>query len=157
MKLYIKQKVFSWGDRFLIKDEEGGDRYSAQGEILSWGRKLHLFDGNGQEVAFIRQKLLTWLSRYFIEIDNQTYTLVKEFTFLHQRFHLDELPWVIEGNFSAHEYMISQGEEIIMSMSKHWLTWGDSYELDIPNPEHELLCLCIALGIDCMVADQSRS
>ncbi len=29
MKLYIKQKVFSWGDKFTVKDEAGRDRYYA--------------------------------------------------------------------------------------------------------------------------------
>jgi uncharacterized protein YxjI len=156
MKLYIKQKVFSWSDRFFIKDEEGNDCYSAQGKILSWGRKLFLFDKDGGEAAYIHQKLMTWLPRYYIEINGQTYTLVKEFTFMHPKFHIAELPWTIAGNFMAHEYVISQGEEVLMGMSKHWLTWGDSYELNIPNPANERLCLCIALAIDCMVADQSR-
>ena len=27
MKLYLKQKVFSWRDRFFVKDENGGDSY----------------------------------------------------------------------------------------------------------------------------------
>ena len=29
MKLYIKEKVFSWGDKFHVKDENGPDRYYA--------------------------------------------------------------------------------------------------------------------------------
>ena len=28
MKLYIKQKVFSWGDSFTVKDADGADRYT---------------------------------------------------------------------------------------------------------------------------------
>jgi len=27
MKLYIKQKVFTWGDKFTVKDINGNDRY----------------------------------------------------------------------------------------------------------------------------------
>ena len=30
MKLYIKQKVFSWGDKFTVKDETGRDKYFVQ-------------------------------------------------------------------------------------------------------------------------------
>ena len=29
MKLYIKQKVFTWGDKFTVKDINGNDRYKA--------------------------------------------------------------------------------------------------------------------------------
>ena len=27
MKLYIKEKVFTWGDQFSVKDEQGNDKY----------------------------------------------------------------------------------------------------------------------------------
>ena len=45
MKLYIKQKVFSWGDKFTVKDEAGRDRYYVEGEIFTFGRKLHVYEG----------------------------------------------------------------------------------------------------------------
>ena len=32
MKLYMKQKVFSWADRFTIKDEYGADKYYVEGQ-----------------------------------------------------------------------------------------------------------------------------
>ena len=51
MKLYIKQKVFSWGDKFTVKDSNGEDRYYVEGEIFSWGKKLHVYDMRGNEVA----------------------------------------------------------------------------------------------------------
>lgn len=44
MKLYIKQKVFSWSDKFAVKDESERDRWFAQGEVFSLGRKLHVCD-----------------------------------------------------------------------------------------------------------------
>ena len=42
MKLYIKQRVFSWRDRFTIKDESGNDRYAAEGEFFTWGDSYEL-------------------------------------------------------------------------------------------------------------------
>jgi uncharacterized protein YxjI len=38
MKLYIKQKVFSWGDKFTVKDATGNDRYFVEGEVFSFGK-----------------------------------------------------------------------------------------------------------------------
>ena len=153
MKLYIKQKVFSWRDRFAVKDESGADRWFAQGEIFSWGRKLHVYNVSGQETAFIRQKMMSFLPRYFIEIGGSVYTMKKELTFLRPRFSIEGLPWEMRGNAWAHEYELYDGAGTIMRMSKHWFTWGDSYELDIPNPANETLCLCVALTVDCMMAD----
>jgi len=34
MKLYLKQKVFSWRDRFCVKDEQGNDRFVVVGRYL---------------------------------------------------------------------------------------------------------------------------
>lgn len=38
MKLYIKEKVFTWGDKFTVKDEFGKDKYIVEGEILTLGK-----------------------------------------------------------------------------------------------------------------------
>ena len=40
MKLLIQEKVFSWSDRFTVRDEGGNDRYLVEGELFSWGKKL---------------------------------------------------------------------------------------------------------------------
>jgi uncharacterized protein YxjI len=157
MKLYIKQKIFSWRDKFSVMDENGTERWFAQGEIFSWGRKLHVYNAMGQEAAFIRQKLMTFLSRYIIELNGQSYTLVKHFTFFKPRFSVENTNWAMDGNFWEHEYAINDGNEYVMRMSKSWFTWGDSYELDIPDERNELLALCIALAVDCMNADQNNA
>lgn len=150
MKLYIKQKVFSWRSKFFIKDENGNDKYYAEGEIFSWGRKLHIYDMNNNEVAFIRQKLFTFLPKYYIEIGGFTFIIIKQFTWLRSKYRFEGLSWTMEGNITSHEYQLVDNNELIMNMSKHWFTWGDSYELDIINLRNELKCLCIALAIDCM-------
>jgi uncharacterized protein YxjI len=157
MKLYIKQKVFSWREKFAVRDEYGQERWFAQGEVFTWGRKLHIYDAQGVEVAFIRQKVFSFLPRYFIEIGGDVYALVREFTFLKPRFRLEKTNWTMSGDFWAHEYEIADGSERVMRMSKHWFTWGDSYELDIFRAENELLSLCVALAVDGMNADASDS
>ena len=37
------------------------------------------------------------------------------------------------------------------------MTWGDSYELNITNPQDELVALAVVLTIDCVLAAQSSS
>lgn len=158
MKLYLKQKVFSWRDRFFVKNENGTDCYAIQGEILSWGKKLHVYDMNGTEVAFIRQKVLSWSPRFFVEINGHgVCEIVKEITFFRQKYRLEGLPWRLDGNFWAHEYSLTANERQIMRLSKKWLTWGDSYELDIADSQDALLCLCIALAVDCALAMQNSA
>jgi len=157
MKLYIKQKVFSWRDRFAVKDEFQHDRWFAQGEIFTFGRKLHVYNARGAEVAFIRQKVLSFLPRYFLEVNGKVYEFVREFTFIRPKYTIRNLDWTIDGNFWAHEYAVSNRHGDIMRISKAWLSWGDFYELDILDEKNELLCLCVALAIDCITADRRGS
>jgi len=157
MKLYIKQKVFSWRERFAVKDEAQRDRWFAQGEIFTLGRKLHVYDANGTEFAFIRQKLLSLLPRYYIEIGGREYEFVRELTLLRPKYTIRNLDWTINGNFWEHNYTVTDSRSDVMRVSKAWLSWGDFYELDIFNDNNELLCLCVVLAIDCITADASSA
>ena len=83
MKLYIKEKVFSWGDRFSVKDEYGSDKYFVEGEVFSWGKKLHVYNNAGYEVAFIKQEVFSFMPRYYVFCgDRQVAEIKKEFSFL---------------------------------------------------------------------------
>ena len=156
MKLYIKQKAFSWREKFAVKDEAQNDRWFAQGEKFSFGRKLHVFDARGTEVAFIWRKVLSFLPRYYLEINGASYEFVKEFTLLKPKYSIRNLDWAIGGDFFAHDYTVTNSNGDIMRIAKAWLTWGDYYELDIIDAQNELLCLCVALAIDCITADSSQ-
>ena len=157
MKLYIKQKVFSWSDKFTVKDESQFDRWSAQGEFFTLGRKLHVYDAGGAEAAFIRQKMLSLLPRYYIEIGGKEYEFVREFKLLRPKYTIRNLDWTIDGNFLEHNYAVTNKNGNVMRMTKAWLSWGDFYELDIADEQNELLGLCVALAIDCITADLSNA
>ena len=158
MKLYIREKVFSWGDRFTVKDAAGRDRYLVQGEVFSWGKKLHVYDMTGREAAFIKQEVWSWLPKYYVFCnDRQVAEIRKEFTFFFPKYSIDGLGWEINGSFLAHDYEITQAGRTIVRISKEWMTWGDSYELDIVNPADELVALAVVLTIDCVVEASSNS
>ena len=158
MTLYMKQAVFSWGDKFTVKDENGQDRYYVQGEVFALGKKLHIYDVQGQEVAFVHQKLLSWMARYTIEIGGRPICqIVQELALLRQKYRVEGLPWRMEGDFWAHEYELYGPSGPVMRLSKEWFTWGDSYALHITSPADELPCLCIALAIDAANANAAAA
>ena len=55
----------------------------------------------------------------------------------------------------AHDYEIIKNGRSIVSISKEWMTWGDSYELNITNPEDEIVALAVVLTIDCVMEANS--
>lgn len=153
MKLYIKQKVFTWADKFTIKDEYGQDRYYVEGEVFTFGKKLHIYNRNNQEVAFIKQEVWSFMPRFYVFCgDRQVAEINKSFTFLLPKYTIDGLNWEIDGSFMAHDYQITHNGNLIVSIRKEWMTWGDSYELNISDPRDEILALSVVLTIDCVMA-----
>ena len=158
MKLYIKEKVFSWGDKFTVKDAYGEDKYIVEGEVFTFGKKLHVYDRAGREVAFIKQEIWSFLPRYYVFCgDRQIAEIKKEFTFLFLRYTIDGLGWEIDGSFMAHDYQITKQGRKIVTISKEWMTWGDSYELDIADPADELVALAVVISIDCVTETASAA
>ena len=158
MKLYRKEKVFSWGDKFTVKDAYGEDKNIVEGEVFTFGKKLHVYDKHGREVAFIKQEVWSFLPRYYVFCgDRQIAEIKKEFTFLFPRYTIDGLGWEIDGSFMAHDYQITKQGRKIVTISKEWMTWGDSYELDIADPADELVALAVVIAIDCVTETASAA
>ncbi len=158
MKLYIREKVFSWADKFRVFDENGNDRYTVEGEVLSWGKKLHVYDRHGREVAYIEQKLFTLMPRYLVYVAGREIAEIrKEFTLFFPKFRIDGLGWEIDGSFWEHNYEITENGRPIVSIEKEWMTWGDSYALDIAAGADEILALAVVVTIDCVAEQRNNS
>ncbi len=159
MKLYMEQKVFSWADRFTVKDEMGNDRYYVEGKLFSWGKQLFVYNAaTGGEVAFIKQRVMSFLPRYYVFVGGvQALEIVKEFTFLRPRYSISGRNWVVQGDFFAHEYSVTENGSIVVAISKEWLTWGDTYAITIADQGDEVAALATVLAIDCAVEQQRNN
>lgn len=152
MKLYMKQKIFSFKDRFYIMDEAGNQRYYIEGEFPALTKKLHIYNAEGNEVAFIRQKMFAFLPKFFVSVRGEEVAeIVKEFTFLKPRYFVKGLGWEVRGSFWAHDYEIVFNGAPIIRIHKVWMAWGDSYEIDIADSEDETIALAVVLAIDAVM------
>ena len=87
MKLYIKQKVFSIGERFTVKDEFGNDRYFVEGEWLSIPKKFRILDAQNQEVLLLESKFFSFMPAYQIIRNGEVAAeIVKEFSFFRPKY-----------------------------------------------------------------------
>lgn len=152
MKLYMKQKVFSFYDRFTIKNEYGEDKYYIEGEILSLGKKLRIYDMNGNELAFVRERLLAFMPKFTVEMNGREVAeIVKKFTLLRPKYYVEGLGWDVNGDFFSHNYDITDGNRIIVSIHKEFMAWGDTFELDIANDNDAVIALAVVLAIDAVM------
>lgn len=152
MKLYMKQKVFSIRDRFYIKDENEIDRYYVEGEIFTLGKKLHLYDMNGNELAYIQQKIFTLLPKFQVFMKGvEVAEIKKELTFFHPKYQIEGLKWNAEGDLWEHNYYVKSGFQTVAYVHKVWLSWGDSFELDIRDEQDVPMTLAVVLAIDAVM------
>ena len=156
MKLYIKQKVLSFVDKFFIYDEDGNEIYWVEGDFFSFGKKLDLFDKDNNHKAHIHQKVLSFLPRYFIEMNGEDVAeIVKHFTLFNQKFSVTGYDWQVDGDFLAHEYEIYRGDYTIATISKAWFTLGDAYSVDITDGVEPTSVISVVLIIDAILAQSS--
>lgn len=158
MKLYLKQKVFSWNDKFTVYDEQGKDKYYVEGEFFSFGKKLHIYDLSGNEVAFIRQEVFSFLPKYYISLGSrEVATVKKHFTFFNHEYSVEGFGWSVSGDFFGHEYEINDNGRMAASVYKEWFTFGDAYAIDISDGVNEIGALAVALIIDAVISAERNN
>jgi uncharacterized protein YxjI len=152
MRYRMREKIFSFGDDFVIQDAGGNDRFFVDGKAFSIGDKLSFQDMAGNELAFIRQKLLAWGPSYVIEWSGGSATVKKHlFTFFRCAFTVDVPgPDDLEatGSLLDHEYEFQRHRRTVATVSKKWFSFSDSYGIDITDGENDVLILASAVVID---------
>lgn len=150
MKLCIKQRIFSWTDSYDVYDETGTPRYEVRSSFFSLTHRFHIYEKqSGREVGTIAQRLFALLPTFEIEINGQLAgTIRRKFTLLRQSYEVDYRGWDVDGDFLGWDYKVMRGEVEIMSITREWLTWSDTYTLSFANPAHEIPGLLLVLAID---------
>lgn len=161
MKYQMMQKLFTLGDHFTIKDENGADAFVVRGQVFSVGDKLSLQDPAGNEMAFIAQKLMSLKKRYEIYRDGELFaSVVKEISFFKDKYTVD-IPgpndYEVSGNVWDHEYVFTRSGRQVAKVSKKLFSWSDSYGVDIVDGEDDVTILATAIVIDMVNQDEKNS
>ena len=161
MRYVLKQKFWSWGDDFHIRDAAGTNVFFVDGRAFSWGNKLSFQDLAGHELVFIRQKLLSWGPTYYLEREGHVIAEVRKhlFTLFHCKFTVDVPgPDDLEakGDFLDHEYTFERHGRTVATVSKRWFAWTDTYGLEIADGEDAVLVLAAAVVIDLACHQDSK-
>jgi len=159
MKFYIREKIFSIGDSFSIKDVSGNDVFIVEGRIFSFGNKLRIYDMYNNEIVYIEQKLFKLLPEYNIYLNgNHAAKVKKEFTFFSNRFDIDSNMgnYEIQGDFFAHDFSITKNSSEVAVITKKWVSFGDTYEINIDEQENYAFILALVIVIDQVLHDNKN-
>jgi uncharacterized protein YxjI len=153
MRYMMKQKLFSWGNDFYIKDQSGNDRFFVDGKAFSFGKQLSFQDLAGNELCFIKQVVFSLSPTYEIYKGGQLWATVKKelFTFFHASFDIEEsgaASLEAEGDFTDHQYTFTRGNKPIAEVSMEFFTLADTYGVEIVDGEEDVLILACTVVID---------
>jgi len=153
MRYVMKEKLLCLGDDYRIQDADGRDVYYVDGKVLTLRDTLIFQDLQGNELATIVKRLLSWGPTYEIRRDGELMAVVKKklFTFFNCKFLVDVPgPDDLEakGSFLEHEYSFRRGDRLVAQVSKKWFSWTDTYGVDVLPGEDDLLILASAVVID---------
>lgn len=151
MKLYIKQKIFSLNDKYNIYDENENQVYYVTSDYFTIGAKMHFMDVNDDELFFIRRKLTFLVASYEIykkgtlcATVNQKLSLFRGKLDINSSYGNFE----IRGDFFGMNFEIYKNGSLFGSISKKWMSWGDTYELNILESENISFFCALVITID---------
>ena len=149
MRLWFKQRFFSWFDSYDIYDEEGNVVYTVEGQ-LAWGHCLHVLDAEGNHIGTVQEKIFTLLPKFEMYVGEEYVGCIqKEFTFFFPRYDIDCNGWQVDGDFMEWEYTVKTGcGWLVASISKQLWNWTDTYTIDVADPRDALCALMLVLAID---------
>ncbi len=161
MIYHIKERFWSMGGRFAIRDEQDREVYLVKGKAFSWGNSLSFQDSEERELATIEQKLLRLKPTYDIHIKGAPFAqMTKEFSWFKKKFCLD-VPgpndYEIEGSFWSHEFIFRRANRVVARVSKNSWGFSDKYGVDIDNEEDHVAILCACIVIDQVTDDAKRT
>lgn len=160
MRYLVREKIFSFSDRFNIQDEYGNIRFEVEGQIFSLGNKLRIYDENGRELIYIEQKIWRFLPEYNIYKENRLLATVKrELSLFKPRFNIESQygNLAIDGDVFAHNFSILKNGRPIAWVSKKWISFSDTYSVEISDGEDDAFILSLAIVLDQVLYDNRNN
>ncbi|GCF93335.1 hypothetical protein NRIC_12260 [Enterococcus florum] len=155
-KLYIKQKVFSIGEKFTVMDEQQNPRYYVEGSFMKIPKSFKVEDEQGHVISTITKKVFSLLPKFYVEIDGKDMIEIsKELTFLKAKYTIDAEGVNVEGDWWDMDFVVEKNGKKIADINKRWISWGDTYEVTIFDEAYEHLIISLVIAIDRVKDDEA--
>ena len=159
-KYFMKQKIWTVGDKFVIKDEYRNPVFFVRGKIFTIGDKLKFFDMDGNELAYIKEKVLSLKNLYKIYQNHRlTAKVKKKITLLKDKFVVNMInqdDFIIRGNFFDYRYTFFRNGRPVAIVSKKLMSFSDNYRVEIVPGEVDVVILAVTVIIDLINHDNKH-
>jgi len=158
VELYVKQKLFTLGDRFSVYDQDGKERYWVKGKLISFGKHWRLYDAEDRELAWIEQKLWDFMPTYRVFVNGDPVATVrKKFTLFKHEYLIEGPDWEVYGDFFGVDYSICEQGHDIATVRRELFSFGDAYRISISPNADTVTALAVVLVIDACIDAAQRN
>lgn len=160
MKVYIKNKFWSWGGGSSVVNENKEPVFQVKGKVFSITRKKYLCDLDGNRLYTIRNKWFNWFihKAFIYDSDNNKIATVKDkwFNIKNEYFiedYKDEIK--IDGQFFSLSSTILKNGEPIGTIRRKLTFINDAFELEANEQDMPFL-IALVIAID-NITDKKRT
>lgn len=151
MVYQVRQKIFSLGDRYAVKDAAGADRFLVRSAVVSVSKRMWILDVEGRELYGMRRKLLSFLPSYRISRgEDEMAVLRQKLSLWGRRFSVEgeRGSFLIKGRPLDFDYSIEKGGTEVASVSKRFFALSDTYGVEIAEGEDAAFILALVVIVD---------
>ena len=143
MKLYVKQNIWSIRGTLTFSDEFEKPLYYSKRKIFALTRVATISTADNKDIMRVDQNLITWFSRKFKFRDMRSNQLVgrcatKVLTLKtgSMTAELGGQTYTVSGSIFAFQFKVMDSAgQVVVTANKKLLSWGDTYEIDVHNPQ----------------------
>ncbi|MGM0523923.1 MAG: LURP-one-related/scramblase family protein [Bacillota bacterium] len=146
---YMRQKVFSLGEKFTITDQNEQPKYTVQGSFMQIPKQFTIYDQTNEAVGTITKKMISLLPAFYVSVDGFKEIMIqKAFTFFKTRFDIHAENIHIVGDIFDKYFEVHGPRGVIAYVEEKWFTWGDTYTIDVADEQYEALVISLIVAID---------
>ncbi len=158
MKYVIREKFWSFADRFHILDRKRNNLFLVEVKRFSWGERMSFQDMQGNELACVLHKRLPGRPKYEIHRGGALFAeMTQGFVWSNRKFILD-VPgpddYEIRRSFWRDRYRFLRNRRCVATVCRAFWAWTETFVVRIEAGEDDVSILCAVIVIDQVAHDR---
>lgn len=137
MRYHIRERAWSLREAFIVRDDAGNAVFEIRGKFFHIGDDLVMYDRySGQELARIKQQVLSLLPHYQIYREGQLWaTMHEQFRIFGESFKIDGINGMafhVNGDLWHWNFNVTDGNgNLLAQIGRQFSLFRDSYAIDV--------------------------
>ena len=154
MRYHLRERAWSLTESFIVRDDAGNAAFEIQGKFFHIGDNLLMYDRySGQEVAQIKQRIISLLPHYDIYRAGQHWASVHEqWRLFGERFKVqgdNGMVFHVDGDIWRWSFTVSDDNgNLLAQIGRQFSIFHDSYAVDVAPGVDAPFVIALAVVIE---------